>query len=147
MNPVPTSLLPQTDRARTHARWVWGLGKMHYACSKSKIRKQTPPDLLDCCISVKTQGFFSLNPAGTSNSNLHISALRLGNLMGSQKGCSGLHSYKTTHIGSLCLPTALQNTSTSLPSLCKHLSESAWTHGHGSKNRTTGIFIAAAAHP
>lgn len=43
---------------------------MHSACSNSKIRKQTPPDLLDCCISVKMQGVFSLNPVGTSKKQL-----------------------------------------------------------------------------
>lgn len=43
---------------------------MHSAYSKSKIRKLTPPDLLDCCVSVKTQGYFSWNPAGTSKQQL-----------------------------------------------------------------------------
>lgn len=43
---------------------------MHSVCSNSKIRKQTPPDLLDCFISVKMKGVFSLNPAGTSKKQL-----------------------------------------------------------------------------
>lgn len=91
--------------------WFWSLGKTHTACSKSKIRTQTPPDLLEGCASVKTQWYFSLNPAGTSKQQLTFSNSEVRqSVWAPRKGALAiqrLHGYKTTHMGSLCLPTVL----------------------------------------
>lgn len=37
---------------------------------KEQDKKTDSPDLLDCCVSVKKQGYFSWNPAGTSKQQL-----------------------------------------------------------------------------
>lgn len=112
---------------------------MHTACSKSKIRTQTPPDLLEGWASVKTQWYFSLNPVGTSKQQLTFSNSGVRQpVWAPRRGALAIqrqHRYKTIHMGRPVFAYSnLQNISTSLPNLCKHLSESAWTHRHGERS-------------